>query len=54
MSNQKNFVHLVGLKAYRKMMHGAYKIKLTLSLNTALPYRQTSYMFRLRTLTFTG
>ena len=27
-SNHKNFVHLVGLYTYCKMMHGAYNIKL--------------------------
>ena len=26
-SNHKNFVHLVGLYTYCKMMHGAYNIK---------------------------
>ena len=28
-SNHKNFVHLVGLYTYCKMMHGAYNVKLT-------------------------
>ena len=27
-SNHKNFVHLVGLYTYCKMMHGAYNVKL--------------------------
>ena len=27
-SNYKNFVHLVGLYTYCKMMHGVYNIKL--------------------------
>ena len=26
-SNHKNFVHLVGLYTYSKMMHGAYNVK---------------------------
>ena len=29
-SNDKNFVHLVGLYAYCKKMHGAYSVKFTL------------------------
>ena len=29
-SNHKNFVHLVGLYTYCRMMHGAYNVKLTI------------------------
>ena len=36
-SNYKNFVHIVGLYTYFKMMHGSYNIKLTLSLSFSVP-----------------
>ena len=38
-SNQKNFVHLVGLYTYRKMMHGSYNIKRIINTNKTLLVR---------------
>ena len=45
-SNNKNFVHLVGLYTYCRMMHGAYNVKtcmsvslhLVLSVSDRMPY----------------
>ena len=43
-SNHKNFVHLVGLYTYCRMMHGAYNVKL---INTFNKLNQTYCNFKL-------
>ena len=42
-SNHKNFVHLVGLYTYCKMMHGAYNIKLPAVVFCKLLSEDTSF-----------